>query len=142
MNNVLQNNMSKWWSIMFIIAAAVNIIGAVWLLLNPENSGLLMYGSKIVFDNSAARINNQAFLFFVIVFGIGYAFVAKNPSKNRGIVWIGIMGKLYYFTASGLHFKSGLVTSAAFAGSFVDLAFAILFMLFLYKTRESGLLSH
>ncbi|MBT3311349.1 MAG: hypothetical protein HN737_02050 [Desulfobacterales bacterium] len=138
MNYVNSNSISKCWSMMFIIAAAVNIIGAVWLLLNPENSGLLMYGSKIVFDNSAARINNQAFLFFVIVFGIGYIFVAKNPSENRGIVWLGIIGKLYYFTAWGFHFKSGLVTPAAFAGSFVDLAFAILFILFLYKTRESS----
>jgi hypothetical protein len=138
MNEVQSGGISKWWSIMFYIAAVFNILAAVWSLLTPENTALLMYGSKTALDNPAASINSTAFLVFVIIFGIGYAMVAKDTSKNRGIVWLGIIGKLYVFSAWGFYCKAGLVTPTAFIGTSGDLIFSILFIIFLYKTREQA----
>lgn len=141
MTDVNSGSISKGWSIMFYIAAAFNIIAAIGALLTPaESNALMMYGSKTALANPAASINTQAFLVFVLIFGIGYAMVAMDPTKNRGIVWLGILGKLYVFTAWGIYYKSGIVTLTAFAGTFGDLIFTILFIMFLIKTKESGLI--
>lgn len=67
------------------------------------------------------------------VFGVGYAMVSAAPAKNRGIVCIGVMGKLGAAALATVQFNAGVVPFSTFALGLGDLAFAALFVLFLWR---------
>lgn len=69
----------------------------------------------------------------IAVFGIGYALVSAAPANNRGIVWLGVIGKLGAAALAALHFYAGNLPFNTFALGMGDIAFAALFALFLWR---------
>jgi hypothetical protein len=74
----------------------------------------------------------------IAVFGVGYAIVARNPAGNRGIVWIGIVGKLGAAALAAMQYAAGLIPTSTFALGMGDVVFAALFALFLWRGPRPG----
>lgn len=72
----------------------------------------------------------------VLIFGIGYYMVSKQITANRGIVWLGALGKLSLFCEFTCFFISGKVTAMAFVLALGDIVWATLFLMFLFQTRD------
>jgi hypothetical protein len=72
----------------------------------------------------------------VLVFGIGYYIVSRDPGRNRGIVWMGMLAKIAFFFAAIPYFLKKKITAITFLLAFGDLVFGILFGLFLRNTRN------
>jgi len=78
----------------------------------------------------------QSTLFLVIVLGIGYFIVSKDITKNRGIVIIGIIAKLGFFTICLIYFILGDIGILTLLIASVDIAFSILFIEFLLNFKK------
>lgn len=110
------------WRIVFGLAAVFNIaVGAAML---AQLSPLAPPGLT---TTTAALL--------IIMFGVGYAMVARNPLAHRGIALLGLIGKAMMPVASWLHVQAGDAPMQAFYLSLGDLAFAALFLVFLLQTR-------
>lgn len=74
---------------------------------------------------------------FVIVFGVFYLVVWRDLN-NRAIVFVGMVGKLGVVALIALAWARGLAPFAMVGLTFVDLAFAALFALFLFTRRSAS----
>lgn len=72
----------------------------------------------------------------IAVFGIGYAMVAYAPARNRGIVWIGLIGKVGAAVLATMQYTQGIIPAGTFALGMGDLAFVVLFALFLWRGSQ------
>lgn len=71
------------------------------------------------------------FLGLAFIFGIGYYLVSKDIHKNHDIVRLGIIGKLFVFSAFLWAGIAGQVAWPLVGAGVVDLVFAFLYMEFL-----------
>jgi hypothetical protein len=76
----------------------------------------------------------------VTTWGIGYALVAYDRKRFRNFAWLGAISKTIFFAVYAAAFFGGRISFAAFIPAMVDLAFAILFVEFLWRTsyKETG----
>jgi hypothetical protein len=117
--------------------------GAVWNF-SVALPGLLFYklqfgqtfGPESFTGNFHLTLLFIIFMLAVLIFGIGYYIVSIDPFLNRGIVWMGIMGKLCLFCILTFCFIVGKATLIAFMLVLGDVIWSVLFGLFLYQTRE------
>lgn len=128
----------KKYAKLFFIGALWNLcIGGSGLLL-PKFINKLMFGFKRVIAYGPVTFALQLVWALIFVYGMGYYFVSRDPEKNRGIVWMGIIGKLaFFFTALGYYSKK-VITLLAMLLCFGDFVFSILFSLFLAKTKDDA----
>ena len=70
----------------------------------------------------------------VIVFGAGYWMVGNAPERHRGIIHIGLIGKLMVVAIVCAHYLAGSASLALAAVVSGDLIYAALFILFLKST--------
>ncbi len=123
---------------LFTVAAVWNLAAAAGALLTPELHRSLFFGSAVEELGSVARLNTQAFWVSVLLFGIGYGIVARDPDRNHGIVLLAALGKTYVFLAWFRYWLAGEVTGFALMGGIGDLVFAALFAWFLLGARRSA----
>ena len=69
----------------------------------------------------------------VVVFGIGYYWVASDVQKNRNIIKMGVLGKTLVFVLIIPAWLRGEVTVLTAAAAMVDLVFTFLFVDVLMK---------
>jgi hypothetical protein len=74
----------------------------------------------------------------VLVFGYAYWRVARDPSRFREYVVLGIAGKLAFVVAIYGHFVAGDATAALATLVTADLIFAGLFAAYLARTPANG----
>jgi predicted membrane-bound dolichyl-phosphate-mannose-protein mannosyltransferase len=72
----------------------------------------------------------------VIIFGAGYWAVSRDLLANRTVVWMGLIAKLLIFFTFVYYYILGQATWFSVFGCSGDFAFSILFILFLYQTKE------
>lgn len=116
------------WRTVFALAAFVNfLVGGVMAFLPARAAEAIGHGAD------PASVQFAGWLIFV--FGIGYAIVAREPAANRGIVWIGMIGKFGAVAIAlwRLFSQGGYVPAQAVALPLVDLAFVALFAVFLWR---------
>ena len=77
----------------------------------------------------------QVFGLMVAVFGYGYFLVARDVSRNEGIVWMGIIGKLLIFALFLTNAIAGRFPFVLMIPAVGDVIFAILFWQFLSGSR-------
>lgn len=121
------------WRLFFGAAAAFNFAAGLPFFLMP-GAMLASLGQPVPSDLLFHNVTGL----LVVCFGIGYAFVAHEPERNRTIVWIGTIGKagvVLLFTRAWL---AGTLPFAAFAISLGDLAFVAGFLLFLLTNRSAA----
>jgi len=78
----------------------------------------------------------HSLLGLIAVYGIGYFIVGLDITKNRGIVYLGILSKLAFFTYCLIYYLLGDLTIViVILGSF-DFFFACLFIEFLLTQKQ------
>lgn len=122
-----------WWRALFSFAALVNIAVGVGMAATPREVaaqlGVLGPGGPYAITMAGMMI---------AVFGVGYAIVAREPAANRGIVWIGIIGKLGAAGLAALQYAQALIPQTTFVLGMGDLVFAALFALFLWRVPRAA----
>ena len=88
------------YSKLFFIGAIYNLSLAGTCLLLPKLSNKLVFGFKSVITYGATTFALRLMWALVFIYGIGYYFVSLDPEKNRGIVWMGLIGKLVFLFTS------------------------------------------
>ena len=75
------------------------------------------------------------FLALAFAYGLGYWWVGQDPTRNHGIVRMGIIGQLATFGFVVWYAVLGQVRLMGVLSAFVDLPFAILYLVFLRRYR-------
>src|SRR5580704_301421 len=94
---------------LFVVAAIWNVAVGLAAMLVPERMASLVYRTPLPIDNPTALAAWSDFAACVLLFGLGYAIVARDTSRNHGLVWIGIIGKLGVVAAWGYRSANGMV---------------------------------
>jgi hypothetical protein len=114
----------SWIRPLFVVAAIYDIVLGIgyivlqeriftWFQITPPNHpGYVMWGAAVV-----------------LIFGIGFALVARNPVRNRDLIVLGILFKLAYSgTVLGYQFL-GTIPWMWVPWAYADLVFAALFIM-------------
>lgn len=119
------------WRVFFAVAAFFNFAVATAMLVVPARMAphLSIGGAGAPYVTATVGI-------LIGAFGIGYAMVANSPSRHRGIVWIGMVGKLGIAAVAMLQFAAAIIPFNYFVLGMGDLVFAIMFGLFLRRTQH------
>ena len=135
-NMTLQTTLnSKSWKILFLIAGIYTAGGVLPGIINPEK-GLLDFTGKVIEDWNAIYFFRSLWI-TVLVFGVGFFIVAKNPSKHIGIVIMGFLGKLLFASNVLIQYSNEKVSQTALAAAVVDLIFVTAFGIFIFKYYKS-----
>ncbi|MCK5841409.1 MAG: hypothetical protein KAH31_04530 [Candidatus Sabulitectum sp.] len=126
----------RFYSRMFLLAALWNVIATVAGLAFYQFQLQLFFGSEAYTNCFYQALFYRIAITAVLIFGIGYYMVSRQITANRGIVWLGALGKLSLFCAFTCFFISGKVTAIAFVLALGDLVWATLFLMFLFQTRD------
>ena len=121
------------WKPFFWIAAAYNCLAAAVALLAPEFHVDQFFGAATAFEGPVAQMNTQAFWVSVLLFGVGYGIVARDPGRNHGILLLAALGKTYVFVVFTASWLGGSMRALALAGGIGDLIFAAGFVWFLWR---------
>jgi hypothetical protein len=124
------------YSKFFLISAFYNIIAATNGMLFFNIMNKLLYGFKTKIFYGVTTFILKTFYTHVLVFGIGYFIVSRDPDKNRGIVWMGMLAKIAFFFAAIPYFIKKKITFITLLLAFGDFVFGVLFGLFLKNTRN------
>jgi hypothetical protein len=130
------------WSKLFFIAALFNYAIGFPILLLRHWSYNVTYLSTVGRDPMAIRLWAD-FGFAVILIGLGYQIIARDVRKNRGIVLLGIIAKLFDVINLTLLFFWGIARPIVLIPALIDGVFAALFVVFWFssapgKDRATG----
>ena len=118
---------------LFAFAACYNLGGLVCVVV-PGFTQQLLLGE--VLTGPAAMVWTDLWL-FVVIMGLGNLMVAIDPVHNRGIAWMGAIGKavfaVHWLTVAAMGRAPGLLA----LGALGDLTLAVLFAAWLWHTRSS-----
>ncbi len=99
--------------------------------------------SSIFFSTMAPPADffvNDPVWYIVLIAGIGYGLVGFVNQKYRFFITIGAIGKIAFFCFVWYLWFASIANALAAMIALGDLIWAIFFFIFLYKTREYGLL--
>jgi hypothetical protein len=123
------------WRTMFLLAALFNYAIGLSIVLAPRWS----YGLSWVPPIGPSGAMTLKFWFdfgaVVALIGVGYHIVSRDPSRNRGIVWLGIVSKIFDVATLTYRFGLGLGRPLVLIPAAIDGTFVILFLLFLRRSR-------
>jgi len=122
---------------LFVAAAAWNVAGATMGLLFLEPL------TRLAWPDSSLVTDPISVQFAMMVFGligalsVGYALVALDPNRNRGLVLTAAIGKPIVL-AFGVYFSWGTGTAWLLIPAAGIVVFTLSFWWFLLRTRASG----
>lgn len=119
------------WKVVFVVAALFNFAVGLPMLLAPQ-AMLTALGQPVPDDLLMTRLASL----LIVVLGLGYGMVARDPAGNRPILWLGVLGKAPIPMLVWLSGGAAALSSSAFLLSLGDLAFAALFLVFLLTHRR------
>ena len=126
----------KKYRLLFYVAAFWNISAAAVALLAPEYHAQTFFGSPASALDPVSAVDTQIFWVSVLFFGVGYWIVARDPTKNHGLVLIAALGKAFVGVRWIIAYADGIVLPFALVGAIGDIIFAGLFAVFLSRVRS------
>jgi hypothetical protein len=123
----------SFWRGFFAFAALYNFAVGGMMLAAPERAAAQL---NIAGAGGPFAIAMSGML--IAVFGIGYAMVSYAPARNRGIVWIGLVGKVGAAILATMQYTQGIIPTSTFALGMGDLVFVVLFALFLWRGSQQS----
>lgn len=123
----------RLWSRLFLIAALFNYAIGFPILLFRQWSYDLCYVTAVGRDPMAIRLWAD-FGFAVILIGLGYQIISRDVRKNRGIVVLGIIAKLFDVINLTVLFFLGIARPIVLVPAFIDGIFAALFVVFWFSS--------
>ena len=113
-----------WWNALFSLAALVNLgVGGAMAATPREVAAQL----GVLGPGAPYAVTMVGMM--IAVFGVGYAIVARDPARNRAIVWLGVVGKLGAAGLAAAQYAQTLIPQSTFVLGIGDLVFALLFAL-------------
>ena len=124
------DSIRRRWTVFFFLAAAFNFsmggpifFASAWsysvaYILPPVAPTLRFWGD---------------FGYAVILIGLGYAILGLDVDRNRGIVWLGIVAKLFDMIALPVRWWEGLAHPIVLAPAGIDGLFCLGFVWFLIR---------
>ena len=86
----------------------------------PNHPGYIQFGAAVI-----------------AIFGIGFAFVARDPERNRDIIKLGVLLKLAYAGTVLSYRAQGRIPAMWVPFAWIDLAFLLAFLAALWALRGS-----
>lgn len=129
----------RGWSILFALIALYEIAGCTLVALGLEDHVRTFYGASAEIAGPIAKLYATLLWLALVSIGIGIAVVAWDPRRNRGILWVSILVRLSFIASWGWYWASGLTTGVPLVVGLGDVFFIALFLWFLIRTREYGL---
>jgi hypothetical protein len=125
------------WATVFLLAALFNYAIGLPIMLARRWSYELSYLPEVSRDPMALRLWAD-FGFAVVLIGLGYQIVSRDVSRNRGIVLLGIIAKLFdVFNLTYLYLR-GVARPLVLAPAFIDGVFVALFIAFWISTARKS----
>jgi hypothetical protein len=125
------------WATVFLLAALFNYAIGLPIMLARRWSYDLSYLPEVSRDPMALRLWAD-FGFAVVLIGLGYQIVSRDVSKNRGIVLLGIIAKLFdVFNLTYLYLR-GVAKPLVLAPALIDGVFVALFIAFWISTARKS----
>jgi hypothetical protein len=119
------------WQVLFALAAFFNFAVATAMLAAPDrvarHLGITGPGASYVVATVGV---------LVAAFGIGYAMIAYRPRHHRGIVGIGMVGKVGVAGLGVMQYAAGIIPAHYLVLALGDVTFAVLFGLFLWRAYQ------
>ena len=123
---------NRGWSWLFLGAALFNYAIGFPLLLARHWSFDLSYVASVGRDPMAMLL--WAFFgFAVILIGFGYHIISRDVTRNRGIVILGILAKLFDVLSFTTLFFRGLAQPIVLIPASIDGLFVLAFLMFWFK---------
>ena len=127
----------RHWATVFLLAALFNYAIGLPIMLARRWSYDLSYLPEVSRDPMALRLWAD-FGFAVVLIGLGYQIVSRDVSKNRGIVLLGIIAKLFdVFNLTYLYLR-GVAKPLVLAPALIDGVFVALFIAFWISTARKS----
>ena len=124
------DNSRQRWTVFFFLAAAFNFcMGGPIFFASAWSYSVAYLGPP---DPGAIRFWGD-FGYAVLLVGLGYAIIGLDIDKNRGIVWLGIVAKLFDMIVLPLRWSEGLAHPIVIAPAAIDGAFCLGFVWFLLR---------
>jgi hypothetical protein len=120
------------WRIFFVIAALNNLVIGGLMLAGADQVAAQMGVS----GPASGYIVALAGL-LIAMFGVAYAMVAWRPLPNRNLVVVGALGKASAALLASLYALGDHIPRNVFMLAMSDLAFALIFCVFLAQTRKA-----
>lgn len=118
---------------LFIPAGLWNLgIGFTGLLFQAFAMNLF-FGHGVFTEGFLESAMTRIVMLAIIIFGIGYLMVARNPEENRGIIVLGLLSKFILFAMYTYYFFINMATIWAFLTVLGDLFWGLLFIWFLVR---------
>ena len=125
----------RGWRIFFLVAGVFNLVGGA--------VGFFVFENHLTDAGLPAPVYRHPFqllFLLVIILGVGYLMVWRDPIRHRGIVWIGLLTKVAGWAISLHALRIGeLPASGAWQPWVVDFPWILVFGAFLYQTRGDGI---
>lgn len=115
---------------LFLGAAAFNLSAAAILIFRPD----LVLARLGITDPTAGWLA-RSMASSVTAWGIAYALVVVNPVRFREFVRLGIFSKSLFFVIYAVAYWSRDISFPAFVPALIDLALALLFVEYLWRTK-------
>lgn len=124
----------KRWTVFFFLVAAFNFsMGGPIFFASAWSYSVAYLGPP---DPAAIRFWGD-FGYAVLLIGLGYAILGLDVDKNRGIVWLGIVAKLFDMIVLPLRWLEGLAHPSVVVPAAIDGAFCLGFVWFLLRYPAS-----
>jgi hypothetical protein len=125
---------NRRWSRLFFSAALFNYMIGFPLLLRPRWMFDVCYTDAVNRDPMALKLWAD-FGFFVILIGYGYQIIARDITKNRGVVLLGIIAKLFDVVNLTTLYVRGQANPVVLLPAAIDGSYVIAFLAFYLSTR-------
>lgn len=127
-----------FWPKMFLTAALFNFAVSIPVITMTRWTYVLSFVEESgVASSNALRLWSD-FGFAVFFIGVGYYLVYRDVAKNHGIVWLGIISKLFDVIVLSCRFLMNVANGIVLIPAAIDSLFIILFAWFLYQYGKGG----
>jgi len=123
---------TRYWKMVFLAAAFFNYAIGFPLMFARQWSFDLSFAAAAGRD-AMAMILWADFGFFVVLIGFGYHIISRDVFKNRGIVLLGIIAKLFDVFNLTILYLLALANPIVLIPAFIDAVFVVLFVLFCFQ---------
>ncbi len=117
----------------FKITAVGNIIGAILAMASMSTHLEMFYNETET--GTMLRFYHYNLWAFVLMLGVGYWFLGKEPIRNRALALVGAVGKLFIMFSWIYLLSLNYAKPAIIAAILYDGFFGIVMAIFYFKTR-------
>ena len=127
---------NNFYPIAFKITGVLNIVAALAALVSMSSHLEMFYGDVHV--DPALRFYHYCFWFIVLLFGVGYFFLASDPERFYPIALIGGLAKLF-IAAGWLHmFSGGAAKTPVVGGAVYDIVSGLILLAFFVTAKKKS----